>query len=110
MGGRGDRSAAEHVVVEDVEEVVELQGHLQSLSHVTPTSSETSKRQSTYRPRTGMRARISGGVGRRRGMRARLSGFGLSPAATIANAQGGRGRLMSAKMQHVMGELVDEGE
>ena len=73
MGGRGDRSAAEHVVVEDVEEVVELQGHLQSLSQVTPTSSETSKRQSTYRPRTGMRARISGGVGRRRGMRARLS-------------------------------------
>ena len=73
MGGRGDRCAAEHVVVEDVEEVVELQGHLQSLSHVTPTSSETSKRQSTYRPRTGMRARISGGVGRRRGMRARLS-------------------------------------
>ena len=52
MGGRGDRSAAEHVVVEDVEEVVELQGHLQSLSHVTPTSSDTSKRQSTYRPRT----------------------------------------------------------
>ena len=37
------------------------------------------------------------------------SGFGLSPAATRANAQGGRGRLMSAKMQHVMGELVDEG-
>ena len=52
MGGRGDRSATEHVVVEDVEEVVELQGHLQSLSHVTLTSSETSKRQSTYRPRT----------------------------------------------------------
>jgi hypothetical protein len=52
MGGWGDRSAAEHVVVEDVEEVVELQGHLQSLSHVTLTSSETSKRQSTYRPRT----------------------------------------------------------
>lgn len=38
------------------------------------------------------------------------SGFRLSPAATRANAQGGRGRLMSAKMQHVMGELVDEGE
>ena len=38
--------------MEDVEEVVKLQGHLQSLSHVTLTSSETSKRQSTYRPRT----------------------------------------------------------
>ena len=44
-------------------------------------------------------------------MRERMSsGFRLSPAATRANAQGGRGRLMSAKMQHVMRELVDEGE
>ena len=39
------------------------------------------------------------------------SGFGLSPAATKERMRRrGRGRLMSAKMQHVMRELVDEGE
>ena len=35
-----------------MEEVVELKAHLQSPSHVTHTSRETSTRQSTHRPRT----------------------------------------------------------